>query len=75
VGIGRDVKLIAAPRRRTAGKNMEGRAFCMTTTQRDFGVLELIMTAPVVVADQPAVLTDRLWVLKRSALATSFCTM
>lgn len=44
---------IAAPRHRTAGKSMEGRAFLhdYTWTQdKDFGVLELIMTAPVVVA-------------------------
>jgi uncharacterized protein YbcC (UPF0753/DUF2309 family) len=44
---------IAAPRRRTAGKNMEGRAFLHDydwANDKDFGVLELIMTAPVVVA-------------------------
>ncbi|MFT5626405.1 MAG: hypothetical protein ACI8Z0_002915 [Lentimonas sp.] len=44
---------IAAPRRRTAGKNMEGRAFLHDydwASDKDFGVLELIMTAPVVVA-------------------------
>ena len=44
---------IAAPRRRTAGKNLAGRAFLHDydwTADRDFGVLELILTAPVVVA-------------------------
>jgi len=44
---------IAAPRRRTAGKTLEGRAFLHDydwTQDRDFGVLELILTAPVVVA-------------------------
>lgn len=44
---------IAAPRHRTAGKNMEGRAFLHDydwANDKDFGVLELIMTAPVVVA-------------------------
>lgn len=44
---------IAAPRRRTSGKNLEGRAFLHDydwTTDRTFGVLELILTAPVVVA-------------------------
>lgn len=44
---------IAAPRHRTAGKTLGGRAFlhdydCHQDT--DFGVLELILTAPVVVA-------------------------
>ncbi len=44
---------IAAPRTRTAGKNLHGRAFLHDYDwQQDegFGVLELIMTAPVVVA-------------------------
>jgi hypothetical protein len=44
---------IAAPRGRTAGRSLEGRAFLHDYVwQRDegFGVLELIMTAPVVVA-------------------------
>jgi len=44
---------IAAPRRRTAGKTLAGRAFLHDydwTIDRDFGVLELILTAPVVVA-------------------------
>lgn len=44
---------IAAPRHRTAGKNLAGRAFLHDydwKNDRDFGVLELIMTAPVVVA-------------------------
>ena len=44
---------IAAPRRRTAGKTLEGRAFLHDydwKSDRDFGVLELILTAPVVVA-------------------------
>lgn len=44
---------IAAPRRRTAGKTLEGRAFLHDydwKADRDFGVLELVLTAPVVVA-------------------------
>ena len=44
---------IAAPRRRTGGKTLEGRAFLHDydwQQDKDFGVLELIMTAPVVVA-------------------------
>ena len=44
---------IAAPRQRTQGKSLEGRAFLHDYVwQQDegFGVLELIMTAPVVVA-------------------------
>jgi uncharacterized protein len=44
---------IAAPRRRTAGKTLEGCAFLHDydwKIDRDFGVLELILTAPVVVA-------------------------
>ena len=44
---------IAAPRTRTAGKNLEGRAFLHDydwQQDKGFGVLELILTAPVVVA-------------------------
>ncbi|MEO1200041.1 MAG: DUF2309 domain-containing protein [Pseudomonadota bacterium] len=46
---------IAAPRSRTAGRSLEGRAFLhdydwTQDSQNGFGVLELIMTAPVVVA-------------------------
>jgi uncharacterized protein YbcC (UPF0753/DUF2309 family) len=44
---------IAAPRRRTAGKSLQGRAFLHDydwKIDRDFAVLELILTAPVVVA-------------------------
>ncbi|TQV83191.1 YbcC family protein [Denitrobaculum tricleocarpae] len=46
---------IAAPRTRTAGRNLEGRAFLhdydwKQDSEKGFGVLELIMTAPVVVA-------------------------
>jgi uncharacterized protein YbcC (UPF0753/DUF2309 family) len=44
---------IAAPRSRTAGKLLDGRAFLHDydwTKDTGFGVLELIMTAPVVVA-------------------------
>ena len=44
---------IAAPRRRTAGKSLQGRAFLHDydwNVDQDFGVLELILTAPVVVA-------------------------
>ncbi|MBZ8118945.1 DUF2309 domain-containing protein [Roseovarius sp. LXJ103] len=44
---------IAAPRKRTAGRSLEGRAFLHDydwSQDKGFGVLELIMTAPVVVA-------------------------
>ena len=44
---------IAAPRARTAGKDLHGRAFLHDYDwhrDTDFGVLELILTAPVVVA-------------------------
>ena len=44
---------IAAPRTRTAGRSLEGRAFLHDYDWRrdgSFGVLELILTAPVVVA-------------------------
>jgi uncharacterized protein YbcC (UPF0753/DUF2309 family) len=44
---------IAAPRHRTTGKSLQGRAFLHDydwKQDKDFGVLELIMTAPVVVA-------------------------
>ena len=44
---------IAAPRRRTTGKSLEGRAFLHDydwQQDKQFSVLELIMTAPVVVA-------------------------
>ena len=44
---------IAAPRRRTGGKSLEGRAFLHDydwKLDNSFGVLELILTAPVVVA-------------------------
>ncbi len=46
---------IAAPRARSAGRNLEGRAFLHDydwhgDSDREFSVLELIMTAPVVVA-------------------------
>jgi len=44
---------IAAPRKRTAGKNLAGRAFLheyVWQHDQNFSVLELIMTAPVVVA-------------------------
>ena len=44
---------IAAPRARTAGRSLEGRAFLHDydwTQDKSFGVLELILTAPVVVA-------------------------
>ena len=44
---------IAAPRNRTSGRSLEGRAFLHDydwQQDKGFGVLELIMTAPVVVA-------------------------
>ena len=43
---------IAAPRSRTTGRDLEGRVFLNTYDwheDRDFGVLELILTAPVIV--------------------------
>lgn len=46
-------EFIAAPRTRTAGKSLEGRAFLHDydwKEDKSFGVLELILTAPVVVA-------------------------
>jgi len=45
--------LVAAPRRRTAGRSLGGRAFLHDydwRQDRGYGVLELILTAPVVVA-------------------------
>ncbi len=45
--------LIAAPRKRTTGRDLAGRAFLHDYDWKqdgDFGVLELILTAPVVVA-------------------------
>jgi len=47
---------IAAPRHRTGGRNLQGRAFLHDYTWREdrgFAVLELIMTAPIVVASLP----------------------
>jgi len=44
---------IAAPRTRTAGTSLQGRAFLHDYSwkqDQNFGVLELILTAPVVVA-------------------------
>ncbi len=44
---------IAAPRKRTAGKNLEGRAFLHDydwKQDKSFSILEMILTAPVVVA-------------------------
>jgi uncharacterized protein len=44
---------IAAPRKRTRGKSLQGRAFLHDYAWREdegFGILELILTAPVVVA-------------------------
>ncbi len=44
---------IAAPRKTTAGKDLDGRAFLHSYDwkgDRDFGTLEMIITAPVVVA-------------------------
>jgi uncharacterized protein YbcC (UPF0753/DUF2309 family) len=48
-----NASFIAAPRARTAGRDLAGRAFLHSYDWRDdagFGVLELILTAPVVVA-------------------------
>ncbi len=52
-GLARNAAFIAAPRDRTRGLNLEGRAFLHDYDWRKdegFGVLELIMTAPLVVA-------------------------
>jgi uncharacterized protein len=52
-GLARCSAFIAAPRSRTTGRSLEGRAFLHDydwKRDRDFGVLELILTAPVVVA-------------------------
>ncbi len=52
---GRCFACVAAPRSRTAGRSLEGRAFFHDydwhqDSENGYGVLELIMTAPVVVA-------------------------
>ncbi|MEM9334795.1 MAG: DUF2309 domain-containing protein [Pseudomonadota bacterium] len=52
-GLAGNAAFIAAPRRQTAGRDLEGRAFLHDYDWRndaDNGVLELIMTAPMVVA-------------------------
>jgi uncharacterized protein YbcC (UPF0753/DUF2309 family) len=52
-GLARNAAFIAAPRARTRGVNLDGRAFLHDYDwhrDQDFGVLELIMTAPMVVA-------------------------
>lgn len=52
-GLARCKAFIAAPRERTSGKALQGRAFLHDYDWRQddgFGVLELILTAPVVVA-------------------------
>ena len=52
-GLAGNAAFIAAPRARTRGVDLEGRAFLHDYDWRDdegFGVLELIMTAPMVVA-------------------------
>ena len=53
-GLAGNAAFIAAPRSRTAGLNLRGRAFLHSydhAADRDLSVLELIMTAPVVVAN------------------------
>ncbi len=53
-GLAGNAAFIAAPRSRTAGIDLSGRAFLHDYEWRkdeDFGVLELIMTAPMVVAN------------------------
>ncbi|MHB1566729.1 MAG: YbcC family protein [Acidiferrobacter sp.] len=53
-GLAGNAAFIAAPRSRTAGRNLFGRAFLHDYEWRKdegFGVLELIMTAPMVVAN------------------------
>jgi len=52
-GLARNAAFIAAPRARTRGVHLDGRVFLHDYDWRrdqDFGVLELIMTAPMVVA-------------------------
>lgn len=52
-GLAGNAAFIAAPRSRTRGLDLSGRAFLHSydwREDRDFGVLELIMTAPLVVA-------------------------
>ena len=52
-GLARAGAFIAAPRRLTAGRNLEGRAFLHSYDRHadaDLSVLELILTAPMVVA-------------------------
>lgn len=52
-GLARNAAFIAAPRSRTQALDLEGRAFLHDYTWRedeDFSILELILTAPVVVA-------------------------
>jgi uncharacterized protein len=52
-GLAGCMAFIAAPRSRTSGRSLEGRAFLHSydwQADKGFGVLELIMTAPVVVA-------------------------
>jgi uncharacterized protein YbcC (UPF0753/DUF2309 family) len=52
-GLARNAAFIAAPRTRTRGVDLDGRAFLHEYDWRqdeDFSVLELIMTAPMVVA-------------------------
>lgn len=53
-GLARNAAFIAAPRERTRGLNLNGRSFLHDydwRQDRDWGVLELIMTAPMVVAN------------------------
>ncbi|MHB8254700.1 MAG: YbcC family protein [Acidiferrobacter sp.] len=53
-GLAGNAAFIAAPRSKTAGRNLSGRAFLHDYDWRKddgFGVLELIMTAPMVVAN------------------------
>ncbi|WP_407275421.1 YbcC family protein [Halothiobacillus sp. DCM-1] len=53
-GLAGNAAFIAAPRRRTRGLNLGGRAFLHDYDWRndaDFGILSLIMTAPLVVAN------------------------
>lgn len=52
-GLARNAAFVAAPRRRTRGRNLAGRAFLHEYDWRrdeGFAVLELVMTAPMVVA-------------------------
>jgi uncharacterized protein YbcC (UPF0753/DUF2309 family) len=52
-GLARNAFFIAAPRKRTRGLNLNGRAFLHSydwSLDRDFSILKMIMTAPMIVS-------------------------